>query len=188
MYNHIHVHLLISRCIHGASNFFLSLSHKANPQNGRVDYDKLEEKELDFRPKILILGGNLYPRKWDYARSWQVTDKYGTMMLSDVDQINNFVASNECISPSDYCDNVTSRGTRGVSTLGVARTSRCDAHNDRTETNDVSSTMAQGVPCRDSTQGIARSSRRDATSQQRLAMNKASQRMGCRAAMRREYR
>ncbi|KAK6136511.1 hypothetical protein DH2020_029747 [Rehmannia glutinosa] len=91
------------RKVSGASIFFESLPYKVNPQTGYVDYDKLEERALDFRPKILICGGSSYPREWDYARFRQIADKCGA----------------ECVSPFEYCDVVTStthkslRGPRG---------------------------------------------------------------------------
>lgn len=30
--------------------------------------DKLEEKALEFRPKMIICGASAYPREWDYKR------------------------------------------------------------------------------------------------------------------------
>ncbi|CAA2975104.1 serine hydroxymethyltransferase 7-like [Olea europaea subsp. europaea] len=56
------------RKVSGASIFFENLSYKVNPQSRYIDYDKLEERAVDFHPKILIYGGSSYPREWDYAR------------------------------------------------------------------------------------------------------------------------
>ncbi|PPD75094.1 hypothetical protein GOBAR_DD27981 [Gossypium barbadense] len=44
------------RKVSSASIFFESLPYKVNPQTGYIDYEKLEERALDFRPKILICG------------------------------------------------------------------------------------------------------------------------------------
>ncbi len=44
-------------------------------QTGIVDYDTLEERALDFRPKLLICGGSAYPRDWDYARLRAIANK-----------------------------------------------------------------------------------------------------------------
>lgn len=44
-------------------------------QTGLVDYDKLEEKALEFRPKMIICGGSAYAREWDYKRFRQIADK-----------------------------------------------------------------------------------------------------------------
>ncbi|KAL2904649.1 Serine hydroxymethyltransferase 6 [Bienertia sinuspersici] len=109
------------RKVSGASIFFESLPYKVNPQTGYVDYDKLEERALDFRPKILICGGSSYPREWDYARLRQVADKCGAVLLCDMAQISGLIAAKveECVNPFEYCDIVTStthkslRGPRG---------------------------------------------------------------------------
>ncbi|KAH7671129.1 glycine hydroxymethyltransferase protein [Dioscorea alata] len=105
--------------ISAASIFFENLSYKVNPMTGYIDYDKLEERAVDFHPKILICGGSSYPREWDYARLRQVADKCGAVLMCDMAHISGLVAAKECLSPFDYCDIVTStthkslRGPRG---------------------------------------------------------------------------
>ncbi|XP_058191779.1 serine hydroxymethyltransferase 7-like [Rhododendron vialii] len=107
------------RKVSGASIFFESFPYKVNPQSGYIDYDKLEERALDFRPKILICGGSSYPREWDYVRLRQVADKCGAVLMCDMAQISGLVAAKECVNPFYCCDIVTStthkslRGPRG---------------------------------------------------------------------------
>ncbi|CAK9151136.1 unnamed protein product [Ilex paraguariensis] len=81
------------RKVSGASIFFESLPYKVNPQTGHIDYDKLEERALDFRPKILICGGSSYPREWEYARFRQIVDKCGAVLMCDMAQISGLVAA-----------------------------------------------------------------------------------------------
>ncbi|PKU70839.1 Serine hydroxymethyltransferase 7 [Dendrobium catenatum] len=105
--------------ISGASIFFESLSYKVNPHTGYIDYDKVEERAMDFHPKLLICGGSSYPREWDYGRFRQIADKCGALLMCDMAHISGLVAAKECSSPFDYCDIVTStthkslRGPRG---------------------------------------------------------------------------
>ncbi|XP_039069162.1 serine hydroxymethyltransferase 7-like isoform X1 [Hibiscus syriacus] len=113
--------------VSAASIFFESFPYKVNPQTGFIDYNKLEEKALDFRPKILICGGSSYPREWDYARFRQIADRCGAVLMCDMAHISGLVAAKhvhpcplqECASPFDFCDIVTStthkslRGPRG---------------------------------------------------------------------------
>ncbi|XVE66933.1 hypothetical protein DITRI_Ditri08aG0119500 [Diplodiscus trichospermus] len=107
------------RKVSAASIFFESLPYKVNPQTGYIDYEKLEERAVDFRPKIVICGGSSYPREWDYARFRQIADKCGAVLLCDMAQISGLIAAKECANPFDYCDIVTStthkslRGPRG---------------------------------------------------------------------------
>ncbi|KAL4588463.1 hypothetical protein LXL04_001354 [Taraxacum kok-saghyz] len=105
--------------VSGSSIFFESLSYKVNPQTGLIDFEKLEERVLDFRPKILICGGSSYPRDWDYAKFRQIADKSGAVLMCDMAQISGLIAAKESASPFDFCDIVTStthkslRGPRG---------------------------------------------------------------------------
>ncbi|XVE60409.1 hypothetical protein DITRI_Ditri05aG0126200 [Diplodiscus trichospermus] len=105
--------------VSAASIFFESFPYKVNPQTGYIDYDKLEEKALDYRPKILICGGSSYPREWDYARFRKIADRCGAVLMCDMAHISGLVAAKECANPFDYCDIVTStthkslRGPRG---------------------------------------------------------------------------
>ncbi len=56
-------------------------------QTGYIDYDKLEEKALDFRPKMIISGGSAYPREWDYKRLRAIANKVGSLLMTDMAHI-----------------------------------------------------------------------------------------------------
>ena len=56
-------------------------------QTGYLDYDQLEQKALDFRPKLIISGGSAYPRDWDYKRLRQIADKVGSYLMTDMAHI-----------------------------------------------------------------------------------------------------
>ncbi|XP_057837924.1 serine hydroxymethyltransferase 4 [Cryptomeria japonica] len=93
--------------ISATSIYFESLPYKVSQETGFIDYEKLEEKALDFRPKLIICGGSAYPRDWDYARLRSVADKCGAMLLCDMAHISGLVAAQEAANPFDYCDLVT---------------------------------------------------------------------------------
>jgi len=79
--------------VSGASIFFESLSYKVNPQTGYIDYDKVEERAMDFHPKILICGGSSYPREWDFTRMRLIADKCGAVLMCDMAHISGLVAA-----------------------------------------------------------------------------------------------
>lgn len=59
------------------------------PQTGLVDYDKLEEKAIEFRPRMIICGGSAYTREWDYKRFRQIADKVHSVGVACVDRHKN---------------------------------------------------------------------------------------------------
>ena len=93
--------------ISATSIFFESLPYKVDPKTGLIDYEKLEEKAMDFRPKMIICGGSAYARDWDYARFREIADKCGAMLMMDMAHISGLVAAEEQAQPFEYCDIVT---------------------------------------------------------------------------------
>lgn len=52
-----------------------------------IDYDKLHETALLFRPKIIIAGYSAYPRLLDYKRFREICDDVGAFLHSDMAHI-----------------------------------------------------------------------------------------------------
>ena len=65
-------------------NLPLNCASRGLCQTGYIDYDKLEEKALDFRPRMIICGGSAYPREWDYARLSAIAGKVGALLMCDM--------------------------------------------------------------------------------------------------------
>lgn len=93
--------------ISATSIFFESLPYKLDMGTGYLDHDKLEERAMDYRPKLIICGGSAYPREWDYRRLREIADKVGALLMMDMAHISGLVAAQEAAQPFEYADIVT---------------------------------------------------------------------------------
>ncbi len=88
-------------------------------EDGRVDYDDLEQKALSIKPKLIICGASAYSRDWDYKRIRAVADKIGAFVLADIAHPAGLIAAGILNDPFEHCHFVTStthktlRGPRG---------------------------------------------------------------------------
>lgn len=93
--------------------------HYGVTKEGWVDYDQLEKKALEEKPKMIICGASAYSREWDYARIRAVADKIGAIVLADIAHPAGLIAAGLLNDPFDHCHIVTStthktlRGPRG---------------------------------------------------------------------------
>lgn len=93
--------------VSATSIFFESMPYKVDPETGLIDYDKLEENALLFRPTMIIAGMSCYPRNLDYPRFRQICNKVGAVLLADMSHISGLVAAAVTPSPFIFCDIVT---------------------------------------------------------------------------------
>ena len=90
-----------------------------NKETETIDYDELEKKALDIKPKLIVAGASAYPRIIDFKRFKEICDKVGALFMVDMAHIAGLVAANLHPNPCDYADIVTStthktlRGPRG---------------------------------------------------------------------------
>lgn len=90
-----------------------------NKDTETIDYDELEKKALEIKPKLIVAGASAYPRIIDFKRFKEICDKVGALFMVDMAHIAGLVAANLHPNPCDYADIVTStthktlRGPRG---------------------------------------------------------------------------
>ncbi|TYH24786.1 hypothetical protein ES288_A03G117500v1 [Gossypium darwinii] len=112
--------------ISASSIYFESLAYKVKSSSGYIDYEMLEERPMEFRPKLIICGGGGYPREWDYGRFRAVADKRGALLLCDMAHVSGLVAalvlSLHC-TPVKMVEFVETGGSKSIRVRG-----RCDNH------------------------------------------------------------
>jgi glycine hydroxymethyltransferase len=88
-------------------------------ETGLVDYDLLEQKAAEVKPKLLICGASAYSRDWDYARIRAAADACGALLLADIAHPAGMIATGLLKNALEHCHIVTStthktlRGPRG---------------------------------------------------------------------------
>ncbi|MDL0416375.1 serine hydroxymethyltransferase, partial [Clostridioides difficile] len=79
-----------------------------DPNTGRIDYDALEAKAKECRPKLIIAGASSYPRLIDYERISKVAKEVGAYFMVDMAHVAGLVAAKVIPSPVPYADFVSS--------------------------------------------------------------------------------
>jgi glycine hydroxymethyltransferase len=88
-------------------------------ETGLIDWDKVEQKALAEKPKMIICGASAYSRDWDYERLRNIADQVGAILLADISHPAGLIAKGLLNDPFDHCHIVTTtthktlRGTRG---------------------------------------------------------------------------
>jgi glycine hydroxymethyltransferase len=113
------------------SKYFETVPYRLNEETGLIDYTKLEELALLYRPKVIVAGASAYSRLIDYSRMRQICDKVNAYLLADIAHISGMIAAKVLPSPFSFADIVTTtshkslRGPRGAMIFyrkGIRRT------------------------------------------------------------------
>ena len=106
--------------ISAVSTYFETFPYRVNLDTGIIDYDRLEENALMYRPKVLVAGTSAYCRTIDYKRMREIADTVGCYLMVDMAHISGLIAAGVNDSPFPYADVVTTtthkslRGPRGA--------------------------------------------------------------------------
>lgn len=101
-----------------SGNYFNIVSYGVNT-DGYIDYDEVEKKAMECKPKMICAGASAYPRIIDFKRFREIADKCGAVLWVNMAHIAGLVAAGLHPSPVPYADVVTStthktlRGPRG---------------------------------------------------------------------------
>ena len=87
--------------------------------NEAIDYDAMERKARESRPKLIIAGASAYALRIDFARFARVAKEVGAIFMVDMAHYAGLIAAGEYPNPVPHADVVTStthktlRGPRG---------------------------------------------------------------------------
>ena len=112
-------HLSHGSAVNMSGTYFNAVSYSVREDNGLVDYDEMEQKAIECKPKLIIGGASAYSREWDYARMRAIADKVGALLMIDMAHTAGLIAAGLLENPVKYAHIVTStthktlRGPRG---------------------------------------------------------------------------
>ena len=95
------------------------VSYDVDSETETIDYDELEKKVLEEKPKMVIAGASAYSRTIDFKKFREICDKAGAYLMVDMAHIAGLVAAGLHPSPVPYAHVVTTtthktlRGPRG---------------------------------------------------------------------------
>jgi glycine hydroxymethyltransferase len=85
----------------------------------QIDYDELQRKAEEAKPKMIICGASAYPRTINFERIGEIARSVGAVVMADIAHIAGMVAVGLHPSPVPHCEFVTTtthktlRGPRG---------------------------------------------------------------------------
>ncbi len=112
-------HLSHGSPVNASGILYNAVAYGLNPETGLVDYDQMEAKALECKPKLIIGGASAYSREWDYERMRAIADKVGALLWIDMAHTAGLIAAGLLKNPVQYAHIVTStthktlRGPRG---------------------------------------------------------------------------
>ena len=77
-------------------------------EDGYIDYEDVERKAMEYKPKLILAGASAYPRKIDFKKFREIADEIGAYFMVDMAHIAGLVCAGEHESPVPYADFVTS--------------------------------------------------------------------------------
>jgi len=111
-------HLSHGSPVNFSGRYFNIVPYGVNDE-GFIDYEELEKKAMECKPKLIVAGASAYAREIDFKRFREVCDKCGAYLMVDIAHIAGLVAAGVHPSPIPYADVVTTtthktlRGPRG---------------------------------------------------------------------------
>ncbi|MBQ1219547.1 MAG: serine hydroxymethyltransferase [Bacteroidales bacterium] len=112
-------HLTHGSPVNVSGMLYNAVAYGLNKETGLIDYDDMEQKALEHKPKLIIGGASAYSREWDWERMRSIADKVGAIFWVDMAHPAGLIAAGLLKNPVKYAHIVTStthktlRGPRG---------------------------------------------------------------------------
>jgi glycine hydroxymethyltransferase len=112
-------HLTHGSPVNSSGKLYEAHFYGVEKESGLIDWQKVYDKALEIKPKMVICGASAYSRDWDYATLRAAADAVGAILLADIAHPAGLIAKGLLNNPLLHCHIVTStthktlRATRG---------------------------------------------------------------------------
>jgi glycine hydroxymethyltransferase len=112
-------HLTHGSPVNMSGKYFHIVPYGVDKETERIDYDALQKKAEECKPKLIVAGASAYARIIDFPRLAEIAKSVGAYLMVDIAHIAGLVAAGLHPSPMPYADVVTTtthktlRGPRG---------------------------------------------------------------------------
>lgn len=112
-------HLTHGSPVNFSGKLFNFVSYGVDKETERIDYERVREIALEYKPRLIVAGASAYSRYIDFKKFREIADEVNAYFMVDMAHIAGLVAAGCHPSPVPYADFVTStthktlRGPRG---------------------------------------------------------------------------
>jgi glycine hydroxymethyltransferase len=112
-------HLTHGSLVNFSGKLYQPSFYGVEKETGLIDMNKVREKALVERPKLIICGASAYSRDWDYKTFRAIADEVGAVLLADISHPAGMIAAKLLNDPIPHCHIITTtthktlRGPRG---------------------------------------------------------------------------
>jgi glycine cleavage system T protein len=83
------------------------VSYEVSPATGKLDYDRIADAALKYRPRMIIAGYSAYPWAPDWAKFREIADKVGAVLLADIAHTAGLVVALQHPNPIEHAHVIT---------------------------------------------------------------------------------
>jgi glycine hydroxymethyltransferase len=100
-------HLTHGSKVNFSGILFQAFSYGVDRQTEQIDYDVVQKRAEECRPKMIVVGASAYSRIIDFPRFQQIAKSVGAYLMVDIAHIAGLIAAGLHPNPVPYADFVT---------------------------------------------------------------------------------
>lgn len=112
-------HLTHGSPVNFSGKLYNFVAYSVSKETGTIDYNAMEERAMETKPKLIIAGASAYCRDMDFKRFRAIADQCGALLMADISHPAGLIAKGIMNDPLPHCHIVTTtthktlRGPRG---------------------------------------------------------------------------